>query len=166
MYIGQTKQTLEQRFKKHITLHLNDNTLLHNKMKEIGVENFWIELIEKVKDIDADQKELQWILFYYNRGISYNTKITSGKCGGNTYKNNKNMDEIRRKISESKRANKNPNSVKVIAENILTLHELKFNYMIECQNKLNIKRHDIISRRCRGKIKKAYNNEWNFRYDN
>ena len=34
----------------------------------------------------------------------------------------------------------------------------------ECQADLNIPRHDIIGRRCQGKIKKPYEDTWMFEY--
>ena len=45
IYIGQTKQTLEQRDYKHQT-QLNDNTYFHRAIKKYGRKNFSLELIE------------------------------------------------------------------------------------------------------------------------
>ena len=164
VYVGQTIQSLEDRFKKHITLHLNDETLLHRTMKEFGVENFWIELIEQVSDEIANEREFFWIKYYYDKGLSYNEKISIGKCGGDTLSCHPNIDEISQKISIGKLRDKKPNSTPVIAINIKNKAKILYWSFKECQEALDIPRHDIIGRRCTGKIKVPYQKEWMFKY--
>lgn len=60
VYVGQTIQSLQERLKKHMS-QLNDNTIFHRAMLEIGVGNFWIELIEEVEDKIANEREFYWI---------------------------------------------------------------------------------------------------------
>jgi hypothetical protein len=67
-------------------------------------------------------------------------------------------------MSESKLYEKNPNARKIKMFDIINNTEEIFNSLKECQDKYNIPRHDIISRRCRGKIKKPYLNQFMFEY--
>lgn len=164
VYVGQTVQSIEKRFKKHITLHLNDETLLHRTMKIIGIKNFWIELIEQVPDEVANEREYYWIKYYYDKGLSYNEKISIGKCGGDTLSHHSNIKEISQKLSKGKLREKNPNATPVIAINNKKRIKILFWSFKECQEALNIPRHDIIGRRCSGKIKTLYLNEWMFKY--
>lgn len=167
IYIGQTTETLENRWKRHIGYQLKDGTYLHNSMNKYGVENFYIEVIEIVNSQEElDEREKYWIDYYdsANRDKGYNLKNVKGKCGGDTLTNHPNLEEIKKKISESKKGGKNPNSTKVKAINILTKKEKTYNSISECKQDLDIPRHDIISKRCRGVIKKPYNNTWSFSY--
>lgn len=165
IYIGQTTESLKQRFNRHCGYQLNDNTHLHRAMKKYGIQHFSIELVEEVDNQKKlDEREFYWINFYNSVENGYNTKNVIGKCGGDTLTNHPNLEEIKKKISESKLGGKNPNARKVKAINIETLEELEFNSFSECQQCLNIPRHDIIGRRCSGKIKKPYLDKWNFCY--
>ena len=165
IYIGQTTETIEKRFKRHCGYQLDDNTYIHRAIKKYGKDNFYIEQIDEANNQqELNEKELYWIKFYQSDKEGYNLKNTLGKCGGDTLSNHKDIDKIKLKISESKKLDKNPNSVKVKAINIHNNIEKSYNSIKECQNDLNIPRHDIISKRCRGIIKKPYNNEWLFKY--
>lgn len=165
IYIGQTTETLDKRFKRHCGYQLKDGTYLHNAMKKYGIEHFSIELVEIVQSQkQLDEKEYYWIQFYDSIKYGYNLKKEKGKCGGDTLSNHPNIQEIKNKISKSKEKEKNPNSIKVKAINIKTSEEKIFNSMKECQIYFNIHRHDIISRRCRNIIKKPYKDILNFEY--
>lgn len=165
IYIGQTTETIEKRFKRHCGYQLNDNTYLHRAMKKYGIENFIIEKIDcATNQEELNEKEFYWIHYYNSDVDGYNLKSSIGKCGGDTLSNHKNLEDIKIKIVNSKVFDKNPNSVKIEAFNVLTNTSKKYNSMKKCQNDLNIPRHDIISRRCRKIIKKPYKNEWMFNY--
>lgn len=167
IYIGQTTENLNNRWKRHCGYQLKDNTYLHRSMSKYGIENFVIEEIDRAdSQNELDEKEYKWILYFksFNKEFGYNLKKTKGKCGGDTLSSSDRKEEISKKISISKRRDKNPNSVKVKAINLLNEEELIFTSMIDCQEKLDIPRHDIISRRCRNIIKKPYKNMWNFVY--
>ena len=45
LYIGQTTETLEQRFSRHCGYQLNDKTHLHRAIKKYGWENFDHEIV-------------------------------------------------------------------------------------------------------------------------
>lgn len=165
VYIGQTTETIEKRFKRHCGYQLQDNTYLHRAIKKYGSDNFYIEKIDEANNQkELDEKEIYWIKYYQSDKNGYNLKSTIGKCGGDTLSNHKNIDIIKQKISDSKKLDKNPNSTKIKAINIKNNFERQYDSMKECQNDLSIPRHDIISRRCRGIIKKPYDNEWLFEY--
>lgn len=58
----------------------------------------------------------------------------------------------------------NPNSRKVKCLNINTKEELVFNSFIECQNFFKENNHDFIYKRCQGKTKCLYKQEWMISY--
>ena len=88
VYIGQTKQTLQQRDYKHQT-QLNDNTYFHRALKKYGRENFSLELVEENIPFDKlDEKEKFYIDFFdsfYTTGKGYNL-TQGGQCGSGTQK--------------------------------------------------------------------------------
>ena len=88
VYIGQTKQTLQQRDYKHQT-QLNDNTYFHRALKKYGRENFSLELVEENIPFDKlDEKEKFYIDFFdsfYTTGKGYNL-TQGGQWGPGTQK--------------------------------------------------------------------------------
>ena len=88
VYIGQTKQTLQQRDYKHQT-QLNDNTYFHRALKKYGRENFSLELVEENIPFDKlDEKEKFYIDFFdsfYTTGKGYNL-TQGGQWGSGTQK--------------------------------------------------------------------------------
>lgn len=93
--------------------------------------------------------------------------MTDGALGGNTYKckTKEEMEEIKKKIRESRLEEKNPNSRKVKCKNVITDEEHHFNSFIECEKFFNEDNHSFISRRCRGITKYVYKGEWIFAYE-
>lgn len=163
VYIGQTTETLEKRWKRHCGYQLNDGTYFHNAIKKYGADNFSVELLAEANNqLELDEKEFYYIDLY--KSNSYNSKFEKGKCGGDTLSKNKNLDEIKQKLSLSKLKGKNPHSRKVKMKNILTGEEKIFESMSECQEYLSIDRHDIISRRCLKKIRKPFKDIYTFDY--
>lgn len=60
-YIGQTTQTLEKRWKKHLN-QLNDNTYFHRAIKKYGANNFLKEILEdNIFNEKLDEREIYWI---------------------------------------------------------------------------------------------------------
>lgn len=88
IYIGQTKQTLEQRDYKHQT-QLNDNTYFHRAIKKYGRKNFSLELIEdNIPFNELDKKEKYYISYFesfYTTGKGYNL-TEGGQWGSGTQK--------------------------------------------------------------------------------
>lgn len=95
IYVGQTKQPLNKRFKDHINHAFNSerpndlNCKLYIAMREEGINHFVIEELELL-EVDTryavDKKEIEWIakLDATNPEIGYNTDkgghIISQKC--------------------------------------------------------------------------------------
>ena len=88
VYIGQTKQTLEQRDYKHQT-QLNDNSYFHRAIKKYGRKNFSFELVEdNIPFNKLDEKEKYYINYFesfYTTGKGYNL-TEGGQWGSGTQK--------------------------------------------------------------------------------
>lgn len=110
IYIGQTTQTIEERWINHISgVNEKPHIKLRKAILEFGPENFIIEALEEnISDIDLDVREIYWIKQLDSIKNGYN--MTMGGKGGNTYiaKTEEQMKEIRKKISESKKGDLNP----------------------------------------------------------
>ena len=104
IYIGKTIKSLNIRWVQHLKhAEKKINTNFYNAINKYGKENFKIELVEDVSDVN-DKKYLSfsesyWILYYRSneREFGYNIKIDSE--GGDTRTNNPNRDEICKKTS-------------------------------------------------------------------
>ena len=85
IYVGQTKLSIEQRFKNHLkNAKKGINRYLYNAMNYYGYENFVIEILEE--DVsNPDEREIYWIekLDTFHNG--YN--MTPGGGGGYTIQN-------------------------------------------------------------------------------
>lgn len=106
VYIGQTRQTLENRHKKHLS-QLNDNTYFHRAIKKYGIENFDLALIEDNIPFDLlNDKEKYYIDYYdsfYTTGKGYNL-TTGGQWGSGTQLvTPKQANEIKQLIINSNR---------------------------------------------------------------
>ena len=79
VYIGQTRQKLELRDKKHLK-QLNDNTYFHRALKKYGRNNFSLEVVEdNIPLSQLNEKEKYYINFFesfYTTGKGYN--LTQG----------------------------------------------------------------------------------------
>lgn len=107
IYIGQTKQTLEQRDYKHQT-QLKDNSYFHRAIKKYGRENFSLELIEdNIPFNKLDEKEKYYIDYFesfYTTGKGYNL-TQGGQWGSATQKLTiKQAEEIKEKIKNTKKS--------------------------------------------------------------
>lgn len=95
IYIGQTKQPLNKRFRDHISHAFNSerpndlNCKLYIAMREEGINHFIIEELESIENTTryfADKKEIDWIskLDATNPEIGYNVDkgghVISEKC--------------------------------------------------------------------------------------
>lgn len=89
IYVGQTTQTLKERFQKHCwgatikdKYHLN--MAIKQAIRKYGKENFTIELIEEVEKDKLDEREVYWIKYYDSYHKGYN--CTLGGQNGATRK--------------------------------------------------------------------------------
>jgi group I intron endonuclease len=72
VYIGQTIQTLKERFRKHKqTTKANKNMAIKKAFNKYGVENFKFECVEECDNSLLNEKERFYI-------IEYNSKVPNG----------------------------------------------------------------------------------------
>ena len=84
VYIGQTKLSINERFKSHIYNSKGKNLLkrpLYSAFKKYGIDNFYIELIECCDSKIADEREIYWIK-HFN---SYKENGYNATMGGKMY---------------------------------------------------------------------------------
>ena len=96
IYIGQTKNSVEFRFKQHLREGLNrTNNSLHSDMVKQNKEGFLVELLEQVENREeADERERFWIEFYNSTNPEYGYNLdTGGVFGGK--KNSLTCEKIR-----------------------------------------------------------------------
>lgn len=79
-YIGQTRYTIEFRWRQH--LHKKDNTYFHNAIKKYGVDNFIVEKLEECNIEDLNEREIYYIAKYNTFKDGYN--LTIGGDGNRT----------------------------------------------------------------------------------
>lgn len=72
-YIGQTRYTVEFRWKQH--QHKKDNTYFHNAIHKYGVDNFTVEILEECDIKDLDSREIFYIAKYNTFESGYNLTI-------------------------------------------------------------------------------------------
>lgn len=81
VYIGQTKTSVEQRWKEHLRHAQYGTQVINRAMKKYGVDKFYIETLE-ICDLEVlDYREMYYIDLYdsTNKSKGYNVSI-----GGNT----------------------------------------------------------------------------------
>lgn len=158
VYVGQTSQSLEERMQHHNSNCKSGQTTFYKSMREIGKENFYIEPLEIVDDNEANQKELFWIKKFKETNPMYNMKFTEGKCGGDTLTDNPNLEKIKKTISDKTSFGRNHRAREVASYDLETHERIEFCSVSACQDYHKIPRHDIITRRCSGKINIPYGN--------
>ena len=72
-YIGQTRYTVEFRWRQH--QHKKDNTYLHNSIRKYGIENFTVETLEECSVEELNSKEIYYIAKYNTFNEGYNLTI-------------------------------------------------------------------------------------------
>lgn len=112
LYIGQTIQTVEKRWKVHVRDAINKraNTIIGRAIRKYGEEAFTIEIIvEKVPIIFLDTFEKYWINFYDTFNGSHGYNATKGGYGTfgvkpwNKGKSNIYSKETLQKMSDKKK---------------------------------------------------------------
>ena len=74
VYIGQTTQGSEIRFKQHLKLlKTNSKQLIHKTIKKYGKEHFYFEVLEKDISVEnLDEREEYWIKYFDSVNFGYN----------------------------------------------------------------------------------------------
>lgn len=83
VYIGQTRNSLKERFQYHLYASMKENNLhrpLYLAMKKYGFNHFSIEQIEECSEEELDEREKYWIAYYNSYNDGYNATI-----GGNGF---------------------------------------------------------------------------------
>lgn len=96
VYIGQTRFSVEQRFKQHIKNYTKEhrNQPLYLAFAKYGIENFSVEPIEEIDTSKLDEREIYWIAKYDSFNNGYNATI-GGKGGRLIYWTDSQYEEIR-----------------------------------------------------------------------
>lgn len=76
VYIGQTVNTIKQRWNKHC--HSNGCRSLYNAILKYGKENFNIEIIETLPIEELDEREIYWINYYKSNNKKFGYNILLG----------------------------------------------------------------------------------------
>lgn len=180
-YIGQTHENIERRFARHMGYQKNDNdTKFYRAVNKYGVENFYIEQIDTANtQEELDDKEIYWIKYYDTYKNGYNSKLSKGRCGGDTLSNHPNKEIISEKIRQSKIGDKNPmrrngglkaerngmygrrgkeapSSRSCVAISEDGKHVMYFDTLSDIKNYFNVTTLGMVTSRCRGCTKSPY----------
>lgn len=126
-YIGQTSMPIEERHRLHISgathERANDyNCLFHKKIREYGIDNFELEILEEVPNkSDLDEREQYWIEkknSFVKNGKGYN--LTTG---GQYRKGNENYVDIRAKFQTQEEINQIIKEIKNLDNSLVSLAE-------------------------------------------
>lgn len=79
-YIGQTKKTIQERYKEHIYSSKSKKSkiaskVLYKAMRKYGLENFEVTLLEECSDDDLNNREIYWIDKFDSYRNGYNSTI-------------------------------------------------------------------------------------------
>lgn len=78
IYIGKTLKTIQERFNEHCNDYKkdrNEKRPLYSAMNKYGIENFYIEEVEKCLDSEIDNREKYWIEYYNSFKNGYNATL-------------------------------------------------------------------------------------------
>lgn len=182
LYIGQTSESLKQRFSRHMGYQKDESdTKFYRSIRKYGTENFYIDEIDRANTQDElDEKELYWINKLDTVNNGYNSKAFKGKCGGDTLSNHPNKKNISEKIRQSKLGDKNPmringglkgerngmfgmkgkdnkNSKKCVSISVDNPNEvITFDSIRELQKYHNVTTDTMVCFRCNGRTKSPY----------
>ena len=91
VYIGQTRTSIEQRWKEHLRDSKRCKYTLYNAMRKYGIKNFYIEQLD-VCDVDIlDEMEISYIKKFKSTDDRYGYNISTG--GKTPQKEKKFVDE-------------------------------------------------------------------------
>lgn len=78
VYIGQTKTSVEQRWKEHLRHAQYGKQIINRAMKKYGIDKFYIEMLETCDLEDLDYKEMYYIELYNSTDKSKGYNISIG----------------------------------------------------------------------------------------
>ena len=137
-------------------------------IRKYGPDKWQLEVIDGAEtQEELNQKEQYWIRYYNSVEEGYNETDAISKCGGNTYqsKTEKEMEEIKEKIRQTKLGAKNPMARRIRRINVITGEINVFDTVISCAQACGIKNGKTsITTRLNGQITSPYKNTWIFEY--
>ena len=114
VYIGKTKD-VSARWKRHLQLaKAHKNKKLYDAMNCHGIQNFHIEIIESCSENEVDERERYYISKYNSTDKDFGYNTASGGEGGDTFSNNPNKEELRKKFSRAHKGFKHSEASKAI----------------------------------------------------
>lgn len=96
VYIGQTRYTIESRWRQHLKNFNVEHRKqpLYNAFAKYGIENFEVEQVEEVNVEKLDEREIFWIAKYDSFKNGYNATL-GGQAGKIYYWTDSQYEEIR-----------------------------------------------------------------------
>lgn len=122
VYIGQTIQTVKERFYQHCATKCSDSVLnmaIHRAIKKYGKSNFTIEVIEEVEQNILNDREKYWIKYYNSYKNGYNS-TEGGQDGAKSFKT-LDVESIIREYNSGKSLRSIGNTFKVDKQTIKDL---------------------------------------------
>jgi group I intron endonuclease len=122
VYIGQTIQTIKERFYQHCATKCSDSVLnmaIHRAIKKYGKSNFTIEVIEEVDKYSLNDREKFWIEYYNSYNNGYNS--TRGGQDGSTHCKELDTESIIKEYNSGKSLRSIGNTFKVDKQTIKDL---------------------------------------------
>ena len=103
IYVGQTTETIEQRFKRHMGYQKDEHdTKFYRAVRKYGVDNFYVEMIEEVEDREQlNAREEYWIRELDTVNSGYNSYYGGFSSGGDTLSIHPNLETIKDKIGNT-----------------------------------------------------------------
>ena len=79
IYVGQTRQGIDYRFSQHKS---DKTSAIYDVMHSYGLENFVVAEVEKAStQLEADQKEVYWTMYYSKQYNLYNRAVGNFRNG-------------------------------------------------------------------------------------
>lgn len=122
VYIGQTIQTIKERFYQHCATKCSDSVLnmaIHIAIKKYGKSNFTIEVIEEVDKDSLNDREKFWIEYYNSYNNGYNS--TRGGQDSSTHCKELDTESIIKEYNSGKSLRSIGNTFKVDKQTIKDL---------------------------------------------
>lgn len=122
VYIGQTIQTIKERFYQHCATKCSESVLnmaIHKAIKKYGKSNFTIEVIEEVDKDSLNDREKFWIEYYNSYNNGYNS--TRGGQDGSTHFKELDTESIIKEYNSGKSLRSIGNTFKVDKQTIKDL---------------------------------------------
>lgn len=149
LYIGQTKKTIEERFRLHKLDSLRTdrycyNYPLYRAFRKYGFQNFKIELLEKCSIKQLNEREIYWINFYNTYKKGYNQTLGGEGSKKLEFDENEIIKDYKELKTIEKVSHKYNCSSSTITQ-ILKKHNIYIKSFIEQakEKSMNVKRYDL-----------------------